>query len=135
MVTVAAAGVDRVLPVEDDVVGREWLAVVPADPALELPDDAATVRGDPAVFAAGDLGREHGLEVGVNIPLNQWLVKDPGSKHILGAGCEVRVEQRRRVRSEHAQRAAAAAASRFVTGGLRRRDAGLHQHDAAHRYC
>jgi len=127
-------GVGGVLPVEDDVVRRERLAVVPGHAALQLPEDAAAVRGEPAVVAARDLRRQDRLQIAVGVPLRERLVEDPRSEVVFHAGREMRVEQRRTLPLDHPQVAAAAPLRRLVDGGrLRQRRAALAQHEPGHR--
>ena len=94
----------RVLPVEDDVVGGEGLAVVPGDALLELPGDRLAVGGEGAVLAAGDRRRQDGLEIAVGIPAGQRLVEQARAVLILGADREVRIEQGRALPPQHLQR-------------------------------
>ena len=59
--------IHHVLPVEDDVVRRERLAVVPRDATLETPRHGAPVAGEQAVGDCRDVLSEHGDEVPVAI--------------------------------------------------------------------
>jgi hypothetical protein len=103
-----------VFPVEDDVVGGERLAIVPGDTLLEFPDDRLAIGRQRSVFAAGDRGRQHGLQVAGGIPAGQWLVEQPRAILVLGADREVRIEQGRTLPPQYLQRPAAAALGRLV---------------------
>ena len=109
-------GIGRVLPVEDDVVRGEGLAVVPGDVPLELPRHGLAVLGDAAVLGTRNLGGEDGEQVAVRIEGGERLVEDARAVLVLGADGEMRVEQRRRLPPQHLERAAAAAFGGLVGG-------------------
>src|SRR6185369_13716573 len=116
--------VGRIREIEDDVVGRERAAVVPADILLQRPCHRAAVGGDAAVGAARDRGSEHGGEVAVRVVARERLVEEPAALLVLGADREVRVEQGRTLPEEHLERTTAAALRRPVRRlRLRLRDA------------
>ena len=117
--------VGRVLPVEDHVVGGEGLAVVPLHTLLELPDDPGAVLAEPAVVQRGDGRGQRGDEVAVWVVASQRLVEDAGAVPVLGAGREVRVEQRGRLPPQHLELPAAA-----PLGGREHRRLGLRLHAA-----
>src|SRR2546425_2676577 len=107
-------GIRRVLPVEDDVVGGERLAVVPHDALLEPPPDRLAVLGDRAVLAGPDLAGQDPHDVAVGVAGPEPRAEDARAVLVLGAGGEMRVQQRRRLPPEDLQRAAAAAPGRRV---------------------
>jgi hypothetical protein len=86
-------GCSRIFPVEDDVVRRERLAVMPFDALFQLPDHRKAVLGQPVIFLARNLGGEHRNQIAFGVPSGQRLVKDAGAVLILGADGEMRVEQ------------------------------------------
>ncbi len=88
--------IGRVFPVEDDVVRRERLPVVPLHVPLQLPGDRRAVLRDAAVLERRRLGRQDRHEVAVRVVGRQGLVEDPGAVLVLGAVGEVRIEKSRR---------------------------------------
>jgi hypothetical protein len=133
-VLVAAAGrgahgrIGGVFPIEDDVVGGEWLAVVEGHALLELPDDRAAVCGRLRHFRGEDRD-----QVAVAIPGGERLVEDAASVLVLGADGEVRVEQRRALPHEQLELAAAATLGGLVAPALLGvGHAGMQQHLAGH---
>ena len=127
--------VAAVLPVEDHVVGREGLAVVPGDALLELPGDHLAVGRQAAVVLGRNLGSERGHQVAFGVPAGQRLVKDARAFLFLGAAGEMRIQQHRALPPQQLQRAAAAAFGRLVGRhrGLCLGHAGMHQHHRGHR--
>ncbi len=107
-------GIARILPVEHHVIGGEVLAVVPLDALLQLPDDGPAVFGDAAVLHARNLGREHRDEIAIRVPARERLVEQARAVLILGAGREMRIEQRRSLPPQQLERAAAARFRRRV---------------------
>ena len=127
-------GVGGELPVEDEVVGAERRAVVPGDAALELPDHRSPVAGDAAVLAARDLRREDRLQHAVGVEARERVVEDLRAELVLGAGGEVRVQQRRRLPQQDAQRPAAATLGGLVGRRRRRlRHTGIGEQQPGHR--
>jgi hypothetical protein len=104
--------VGRVLPVEDDVVGGQGLAVVPDDAFLEVPDHPRAVARDAAVVHARQLRRQHRHDVAVGIEGGQRLVEDARRVLVLGARREVWIQQRGRLPPEDLQRSTTAAPRR-----------------------
>ena len=133
----AGGRVGGVLPVEDDVVGGERLAVVPLDVLLELPGGGQPVGRDAAVGAAGDLRGQHRHQHAVGVVARQRFVERTAAFLVLGAGGEVRVQQRRALPQQQAQRAAAAALRRLVRrlGRLCLRDVGQHRRCKRHTHA
>ena len=124
--------VDGVQVVEYHVVGGEGRTVVPGHTLLQLPQHPLAVRREAAVFAAGDFGRQHRHQVAVGIPARQRLVEDGATFRVLGAGGEVRVQQRRALPVQKPQRATAPTFRRLVVEGrLCVGHAGVHQHQPA----
>ena len=128
-------GIRGVGVVEDEVVGREGLAVVPLHAALQLPGDGAPVLRDGAVLERRHFRRQHRDEVRLGVPARERLVEDAASP--AGPWC-----RRRNAGS------AASAPARTASSGVRRRrpssacsgaralrpgDAAMGQHHAGHR--
>src|SRR5262249_19793470 len=118
-----------VLPVEDDIVGRERLSVVPADTTLELPGDRLAVAGHAAVLERRDLLGEDREEIALGVERGERLVEHARAVLVLWSARAVRIEQGRRLPPEHLELPAAAAAGRCEPVSLRlRRNAGGSQH-------
>ena len=84
----------RVFPGKDDVVGSERLAVMPFNALLQLPDHRQAVFLQPVIVLAWDLGRQNRDQVAFAVPAGQRLIKYAGTFLVLGAGSEMRVQQR-----------------------------------------
>src|ERR1043166_1280067 len=82
-----------VLPVKDDVVGRERRAVVPLHTLLEFPDDGLAILGEAAVFQVWNLGGKQWIERAIGIPARQRLIEDARAVLVLGSDREMRIEQ------------------------------------------
>ena len=123
--TVRAAGhgggrwIRDVLPVEDDVVGGEGLAIVPGDALFQIPRDPRAVLGHRARRHTGRVRSQDGDDVALGVEGAERLVEDARGVLVLGAGAEVRVEQRRRLPPQHLHRPAAAALGGRERGRLR----------------
>src|SRR5206468_2400273 len=101
-----------ILPVEDEIVGRERLSVVPADTALELPGDRFPVPRHAAVLERRNLLGEDRKEIGLRVERGERLVEHPRAVLVLGADGEVRVQERRGLPPEYLELPAAAATRR-----------------------
>ncbi len=115
---------------EDHVVGGDRLAVVPGHALLEAPRDRGEIASEPAVLHARGLRGQDRDHVAVGIEAGQRLVEDPGGVLVLGAGREVRVEQRGRLPPEGLEQPAPAALRGGERGrlGLGVRHPGRGQH-------
>src|SRR5262249_4865248 len=126
--------VGRVLPVEDEIVGRERLPVVPADTTLELPEDRLAVGGYAAVVERRDLLGEDREKIALGVERGKRLVEHARAVLVLGADREVGVQQGRRLPPEDLELPAAAAARRGEPVRPRlRRDAAGTQHPRSQR--
>ena len=127
-------GIAGIFPGEEDVVGREGLAVVPGHTLLHFPDDRLSVGGERAVLAVGDRGGELRAQVAVAVPCGQRFVEQAAGILVLGADGEVRVEQGRALPPHDLQQAAAASFGWLVNRpGLRHGDARKCQELGRHR--
>ena len=139
-VLVAAGGhsrrgrVQRILPVEDDIIGREGLAVVPLDALLQFPGDGLAVSLQAAVLAVGNLFRQHRHQLTFGTVSGEGLVEDARGFLIFGADGEMRVDERRPLPPQQLERATAAALGRLVVElRLRLGDAIVGEHLTGHR--
>ena len=107
-------GHSRIFPVEDHVIGRERLAVMPFDALFQLPDHREAVLGEAVIFLARNFGGQHRNQIAVAVPSRQRLVEDAGAVLVLGSDGEMRVEQGHRLPIEQFQHAAAAGLGRLV---------------------
>src|SRR5260370_1105791 len=82
-----------IFPGEDDVVGRERLAVVPDDALLQPPDHRFAVGGQRPVLAARNRRRQRRPEVAVIVPAGERLVEQPRRLAVLVAARKMRIEQ------------------------------------------
>jgi len=103
----AGGGVCRVLPVEDYVLGRERLAVVPLHATLQFPRDRHPILRHAAVLEARDLLGQHGHHVASGIKHHERLVEDGARVPILETDRDLGVEQNRCVPRERLEMAAA----------------------------
>ena len=124
----------RIFPVEDDVVGRERLAVVPLHALLQLPGHRLAVGRQGAVLATRNGHCQHRLQVAVGVPVRERFVEQARTVLVLGADREMRIEQGRALPPKDLQMSAAAALGRLVDRlGLRHRHAGIGQELRRHR--
>ena len=127
-------GIGRVLPIEDDVVGREGLAIVPDDVLLEPPDHPGAIPAEVAVVDGGDAGGQDRDKIAIGIVRRERLVENARGVGVLLAGAEVGVQKGRRLPPEDAQRAATATPGwRERRPRLRAGDPGGGEHARRHR--
>jgi hypothetical protein len=89
--------VGGILTGEDHIVGREGPAIVPDHPLFEAPDRPGAILRAAAVLDAGDFLRQDWDEIAIGIYREQRFVDDARSRNVLRAGCEVGIEDRRRL--------------------------------------
>src|SRR5262245_53892393 len=88
----ARSGIRRILPGENNVVGRKRLAVVPGHALLEPPGNRRAVLGQPAVVKTGNLCGQNGYKVSVRVKRRQWLVDHAGGIRVLLARGQMDIE-------------------------------------------
>ena len=84
----AGGRISRVLPVEDDVLGGERLAVVPLNVALQPPRHRRAVSGNAAVGDARNLAGKDRHHVGLRVETHERLVEETARVPVLEADRE-----------------------------------------------
>ncbi|CAA9579473.1 MAG: hypothetical protein AVDCRST_MAG33-3448 [uncultured Thermomicrobiales bacterium] len=107
------------LPGEDDVVGRERLAVRPGDALLQGEGDGGQVLGQLTVLERRDLGEQVRVERTVREEPHQRLVDDVGGDEVLGATGDVGVELSDGLPEQHLELAVLTAGLALHAGGGR----------------
>jgi len=111
-------GVDHPLPGEDDVVGREWLAVTPQHALQQRVRDAGEIGGHQPVLLRRHLRRQAGDRRTVRQEVDQRLGDQAGGKLVLEAAGQLHVQRGRRLPLQDLQVAARAACLPLsATGG------------------
>src|SRR5262247_657204 len=76
-------GIGSILPGEDNIIGSEWLAVVPGNAGLQFPDDPLAGGIERSFLNAGQLRCKSWDEVGVFVQVDEVLVEDRAGIDVL----------------------------------------------------
>ncbi len=124
----------RKFPGEHAIVSRERLAVVPRHVLFQFPGHRLAIGAQPAIGAAWNLGGQNRHQIAIVVPHGEWFVEDARAFLVLGALREVRLQQGRPLPPQHLECTTAAPLGRLVRGGgLRLRNARVHEHHRRHR--